>query len=131
MRWAHELAANPPLAVAAAKRTMRFALDSTFEANGHHVMSELVQLMRTAELHRDLGLDERPEDEEFDDNVFRGEMIVGGFRALDRDHPDFAGRVVRNQASPEPLADKLASAIGNGFSKAKDSFDAESSALLQ
>jgi enoyl-CoA hydratase/carnithine racemase len=45
--WAAELAANPPLAVAAAKRTMRFALDSTFEANAHHVMSELSQLMRT------------------------------------------------------------------------------------
>jgi enoyl-CoA hydratase/carnithine racemase len=49
MRWAGELAANPPLAVAAAKRTMRDALDSTFEANAHHVMSELVQLMRTAD----------------------------------------------------------------------------------
>jgi enoyl-CoA hydratase/carnithine racemase len=47
MRWAQELAANPPLAVAAAKRTMRSGLDSTFEANGHHVMSELVQLMHT------------------------------------------------------------------------------------
>jgi enoyl-CoA hydratase/carnithine racemase len=49
MQWAQELAANPPLAVAAAKRTMRFGLDSTFEANGHHVMSELVQLMHTAD----------------------------------------------------------------------------------
>ena len=49
MQWAQELAANPPLAVAAAKRTMRFALDSTFEANAHHVMSELVQLMHTAD----------------------------------------------------------------------------------
>jgi enoyl-CoA hydratase/carnithine racemase len=49
MRWAQEVAANPPLAVAAAKRTMRFALDSTFEANAHHVMSELIQLMHTAD----------------------------------------------------------------------------------
>lgn len=46
-RWAHELAANPPLAVAAAKRTMRLGLDTTFEANGHHVMSELIRLMHT------------------------------------------------------------------------------------
>ena len=44
VRWARELAANAPLAVAAAKRAMRFGLDSTFEANGFHVMSELMQL---------------------------------------------------------------------------------------
>jgi enoyl-CoA hydratase/carnithine racemase len=49
LRWAGEIAANPPLAVAAAKRAMRDGLDTTFEANGHHVMSELVQLMRTAD----------------------------------------------------------------------------------
>jgi enoyl-CoA hydratase/carnithine racemase len=49
MRWAGELAANPPLAVAAAKRTMRFGLDSTFEANAHHAMSELVTLMHTSD----------------------------------------------------------------------------------
>ena len=45
--WAAELAANPPLAVRAAKRTMRLGLDSTFEANAHHVMAELIQLMTT------------------------------------------------------------------------------------
>lgn len=48
-RWADEIAANPPLAVAAAKRGMRFAMDSTFEANAHFVMAELRQLMRTAD----------------------------------------------------------------------------------
>jgi enoyl-CoA hydratase/carnithine racemase len=48
-RWADELAANPPLAVAAAKRGMRFGLDSTFEGNAHFVMAELRQLMRTAD----------------------------------------------------------------------------------
>ncbi|MCA9510334.1 MAG: enoyl-CoA hydratase-related protein [Myxococcota bacterium] len=47
MRWAREIAANAPLAVSAAKRAMRFGLDSTFEANGFHVMAELVQLFRT------------------------------------------------------------------------------------
>ena len=44
-RWADEIAANPPLAVAAAKRTMRVGLDSTFEANAHHAMAELRFLM--------------------------------------------------------------------------------------
>jgi enoyl-CoA hydratase/carnithine racemase len=48
-RWANEVAANPPLAVAAAKRGMRFAMDSTFEANAHFLMAELRQLMRTAD----------------------------------------------------------------------------------
>jgi enoyl-CoA hydratase/carnithine racemase len=48
-RWADELAANPPLAVQAAKRGMRFAMDSTFEANAHFLMAELRQLMRTAD----------------------------------------------------------------------------------
>ena len=47
LSWAHELAANAPLAVAAAKRSMRFAMDSTFEANSHHVMAELMALIRT------------------------------------------------------------------------------------
>ena len=49
MRWAQQLAANPPLAVATAKRTMRFALDSTFEANAHYALSELIRLMHTAD----------------------------------------------------------------------------------
>jgi enoyl-CoA hydratase/carnithine racemase len=47
MRWAGEIAAQPPLAVAAAKRTMRAGLDATFEANVHHVMAELMLLMHT------------------------------------------------------------------------------------
>jgi enoyl-CoA hydratase/carnithine racemase len=46
---ADEIAANPPLAVQAAKRGMRYALDSTFEANAHFLMAELRQLMRTAD----------------------------------------------------------------------------------
>lgn len=46
-RWAGELAAQAPLAVAAAKRTMRLGLDSTFDANSHHVMAELTGLFRT------------------------------------------------------------------------------------
>ena len=61
-RWADELAANPPLAVQAAKRGMRFALDSTFEANAHHVMAELRQLMRTADFQEGVQsfLEKRP-----------------------------------------------------------------------
>lgn len=46
-RWAEEIAGNAPLAIAATKRTMRLGLDTTFEANAHHVMAELVQLFRT------------------------------------------------------------------------------------
>ena len=39
--WAEELASNAPLAVAAAKRSMRLGLEESFEANGFHVMAEL------------------------------------------------------------------------------------------
>ncbi|MFK7896743.1 MAG: enoyl-CoA hydratase/isomerase family protein [Myxococcota bacterium] len=46
-RWAAELAANAPLAVAATKRAMRFGVDSTFEANAAHVMAEMSQLFQT------------------------------------------------------------------------------------
>ena len=45
--WATNVAAQAPLAVRAAKRTMRLGLDSTFEANSHHVMQELLTLFRT------------------------------------------------------------------------------------
>jgi enoyl-CoA hydratase/carnithine racemase len=45
--WAGELAAQPPLAVSAAKRTMRLGLDSTFDANAHHVLAELMGLFRS------------------------------------------------------------------------------------
>ena len=47
MRWAQEIASNAPLAVAAAKRTMRGGLDTTFEANSQAVMAEILQLFRT------------------------------------------------------------------------------------
>ena len=45
--WAEELASNAPLAVAAAKRSMRLGLEESFEANGFHVMAELLQLFRS------------------------------------------------------------------------------------
>ena len=61
-RWADEVAANPPLAVAAAKRGMRFGLDSTFEGNAHFLMAELRQLMRTADFQEGVQsfLEKRP-----------------------------------------------------------------------
>jgi enoyl-CoA hydratase/carnithine racemase len=45
--WAKELADQAPLAIKAAKRTMRLGLDTTFDANAHHVMAELTGLFRT------------------------------------------------------------------------------------
>ena len=45
--WVAELAAQPPLALAAAKRTMRLGLDTPFDANAHHVMAELLSLFRS------------------------------------------------------------------------------------
>ncbi len=44
---ADTIASQAPLAVRAAKRTMRLGLDSTFEANSYHVMQELLTLFRT------------------------------------------------------------------------------------
>lgn len=49
--WAAEISANAPLAVAATKRSMRLGMESSFEANAHHVMAELLTLFRT----RDFG----------------------------------------------------------------------------
>ena len=46
-RWAEELAHNAPLAVAAAKRSMRLGLESSFDANSYHVMAELLQLFNS------------------------------------------------------------------------------------
>ncbi len=48
-QWAGELAAQAPLAVRASKRLMRLGQDSSFEANSHHVMAELITLFRTAD----------------------------------------------------------------------------------
>ena len=45
--WVDDVVSQPPLAVRAAKRTMRLGLDSTFEANTHHVLSELMVLFRS------------------------------------------------------------------------------------
>ncbi len=54
MSWASELASNAPLAVAAAKRSMRLGLDSTFEANSSAVMAELMQLFRSEDFKESL-----------------------------------------------------------------------------
>ena len=62
MTWAHELAANAPLAVAAAKRSMRLGLDATVEANSNAVMAELMQLFRSQDFKESLMafLEKRP-----------------------------------------------------------------------
>ncbi len=54
MTWANELASNAPLAMAAAKRSMRLGLDSTFEANSNAVMAEILQLFRTEDFRESL-----------------------------------------------------------------------------
>lgn len=53
-RWAAELASNAPLAVAAAKRTMRFGQDSTFETNSFQVLSEVLQLFHSEDFREGL-----------------------------------------------------------------------------
>ena len=53
-RWADELASRAPLAMAAAKRSMRLGMDSTFEANSHHVMAELMQLFASQDFREGL-----------------------------------------------------------------------------
>jgi enoyl-CoA hydratase/carnithine racemase len=54
MRWAGELAANAPLAVSAAKRSMRLGLDSSFEANTTQVLAETMQLFRSEDFREGL-----------------------------------------------------------------------------
>ena len=46
---AEEIAANAPLSVQATKRMMRMAQEETFEANLHHVLLQLLPLMRTSD----------------------------------------------------------------------------------
>ena len=53
-RWAEELSGRAPLAMAAAKRSMRLGMDSTFEANSHHVMAELMQLFASQDFREGL-----------------------------------------------------------------------------
>ena len=53
-RWAEELSGRAPLAMAAAKRSMRLGMDSTFEANSHHVMAELMQLFASKDFREGL-----------------------------------------------------------------------------
>ena len=52
--WTDELASRAPLAMAAAKRSMRLGMDSTFEANSHHVMAELMQLFSSQDFREGL-----------------------------------------------------------------------------
>ena len=43
--WAHEIAANAPMAVQTTKRMMRMGLEESFETAFDHLMSHLVRLM--------------------------------------------------------------------------------------
>jgi enoyl-CoA hydratase/carnithine racemase len=54
MTWANELASNAPLAIAAAKRSMRLGLDSSFEANSNAVMAELLQLFQSEDFRESI-----------------------------------------------------------------------------
>ena len=45
--WADEIAGNAPLAVQAAKRLMRLAMEESFEANVHHAYLQLLPLFGT------------------------------------------------------------------------------------
>jgi enoyl-CoA hydratase/carnithine racemase len=54
LRWAHEIAMNAPLAVQAAKRSMRAALDSSFETNSLHVLAEVLNLFHTQDFREGL-----------------------------------------------------------------------------
>ena len=45
--WAEEIAGNAPLAVQAAKRMMRLAMEESFEANVHHAYLQLLPLFGT------------------------------------------------------------------------------------
>jgi len=62
MRWAQEIASNAPLAVAAAKRSMRLGLDASFEANITQVLAETMQLFRSEDFAEGLAsfLEKRP-----------------------------------------------------------------------
>jgi enoyl-CoA hydratase/carnithine racemase len=45
--WATEIAANAPLAIRAMKRLYRHGLGEDFEAHSHHVLMQLMQLVRS------------------------------------------------------------------------------------
>jgi len=64
MAWAQEIASNAPLAVAAAKRSMRLGLDAGFEANMTQVLAETMQLFRSEDFGEGLAsfLEKRPAD---------------------------------------------------------------------
>ena len=53
-RVTDELVRNAPLAVAAAKRSMRLGLESSFDANSYHVMAELLQLFGSEDFREGL-----------------------------------------------------------------------------
>jgi enoyl-CoA hydratase/carnithine racemase len=60
--WAEEIAGNAPLAVQAAKRLMRLAMEDTFEASVHHAYLQLLPLFGTEDFKEGVSsfLEKRP-----------------------------------------------------------------------
>jgi enoyl-CoA hydratase/carnithine racemase len=60
--WAARIAANAPLAVSATKRLFRHGQTADFEGHSHHVMLQMLQLMRSGDFREGLAsaLERRP-----------------------------------------------------------------------
>lgn len=53
-KWAHEIAANAPMAVQTVKRMMRMGLDESYETAFDHLMSHLMRLMNAEDFREGL-----------------------------------------------------------------------------
>ena len=62
--WAHEIAANAPLAIQAMKRLFRHGLNETFQAHSDHVLLQLVPLMASKDFQEGMlsFVEQRPPD---------------------------------------------------------------------
>jgi enoyl-CoA hydratase/carnithine racemase len=62
LRWAERIAANAPLAVRAMKRLYRHGLSEDFEAHSHHVLMQLLLLVRSEDFREGMAsfLERRP-----------------------------------------------------------------------
>lgn len=60
--WAHEIAANAPLAIQAMKRLFRHGLNETFQAHSDHVLLQLVPLMASKDFQEGMAsfVEQRP-----------------------------------------------------------------------
>ena len=62
MRWAGKIAANAPLALRAIKRLYRHGLTEDFAAHSHHVLMQLMLLVRSQDFQEGLAafMEHRP-----------------------------------------------------------------------